>query len=182
MTARDLLRLAGGEAYWRGLCSAIEGLAGRPKVRGDILFGRVAWCEMYRPRPQLVPPFQNNCSCPQGGNCRHVVTLGLTFLHEQRRKAGGVSFPPDESCYYQVALLEHETLRGLTIELLATLPDATEVAIKLLAPGRPADVCEQSLDSEWEGDRSGTLRERKGARYGGRRCLPVAPDAPTVIS
>lgn len=141
LTARDLLRIAGGVAYWRGLYSAIEGLAGRPRVRGNIVLGRVLWCDHYRTRLQLVPPFENRCSCPKGGACRHVVTLGLTFLHQQRKKAAGeVSFPPDEACYYEVALLEHGALRGLVLEMLATLPGATDLAMRFLTQGR-AEEC-----------------------------------------
>lgn len=61
-----------------------------------------------------------------------MVTLGLTFLHQERQKAGGIAFPPEESCFYDVALLEHDTLRGLAMELLRTFPGATEVAARFL--------------------------------------------------
>jgi uncharacterized Zn finger protein len=132
LTARDLLRMAGGVAYLRGLYSAIEGLAGRPRERGNILLGRVLWCDRYRTRLQLVPPFENRCSCPEAGACRHVVTLGLTHLHQERQRAGGVSFPSDESTFYEVVFLEEQPLRGLVLELLATLPGATEVAAEFL--------------------------------------------------
>lgn len=132
VTARDLLRLAGGEAYWRGLCSAIEGLAGRLTVSGDTLCGRVLWSKDFYTRLQIVPPFANKCSCPKGKNCRHVVTLGLTFLGQQRQKSGSQPFPEDERCYYLVTLLDHTDLRSLTMELLASIPEATAVAAKYL--------------------------------------------------
>lgn len=133
LTARDLLRIAGGVVFLRGLYSAIEGLAGRPRVRGNILFGRVLWCDTYRTCLQLRPPFENRCSCNEGEACRHVVTLGLAFLHQERQRAGDVSLPADESTVYEVALLEEQTLRGLVLELLGTLPGATEVAREFLA-------------------------------------------------
>lgn len=41
--------------------------------------------------------------------------------------------PADESTVYEVALLEEQTLRGLVLELLGTLPGATEVAREFLA-------------------------------------------------
>jgi uncharacterized Zn finger protein len=151
LTACDLLRLAGGVAYWRGLYSAVEGLAGRPKLRGNRLFGRVLWCKIYRTRLQLVPPFENRCTCPQGGNCRHVVTLGLTFLHQERQRARGDLFPPDELCYYQVSMLEHADLRGLTMQLLASVPEAIEVARQYLdRPGSYTDAGEYALDEAGE--------------------------------
>jgi uncharacterized Zn finger protein len=132
LTARDLLRLAGGEAYWRGSYSAIEGLAGKLKVSGDTLSGRVLWSKDFDTRLQLVSPFTNKCSCPKGGNCRHVVTLGLTFLHQERQNSGSPSCPEEEHCYYLVTLLDHTDLRGLAMELLAAVPEATPVATKYL--------------------------------------------------
>lgn len=151
VTARDLLRLAGGEAYWRGLYSAIEGLAGRLTVAGDTLCGRVLWSEDFYTRLQIVPPFANKCSCPKGKNCRHVVTLGLTFLHQQRQKSGNHSFPEDEHCYYLVTLLDHTDLRGLTMELLASVPEATAVAAKYLdRPGHFREWDAYVLDNRAE--------------------------------
>lgn len=132
LTAGDLLRLAGGEAYWRGLYSAVEGLAGRPKVTGDTLYGTVLWSRLYHTRLQLVPPFENRCSCPKGGNCRHIVTLGLAYLVQERERLGEPSFPAEEKCYYLVTMLDHTDLRGLTMELLAAVPRATRVAMKYL--------------------------------------------------
>lgn len=151
LTAGDLLRMAGGVAYWRGLYSAIEGLAGRPKVRGNVLYGTVLWCKLYRTRLQLVPPFENRCTCPKGGNCGHVVTLGLTFLHQERQRTGSDSFPPDEACYYKVSLLEHTALRGLAMQLLASVPGAIEVARQYLdRPGSYTDAGEYALDEAAE--------------------------------
>lgn len=132
LTAGDLLRLAGGEAYWRGSFSAVEGLAGRLKVTGDTLFGRVLWLKFYHTRLQLVPPFANRCSCPKGGNCRHVVTLGLTYLGQERKRLGESSCPAEEECYYLITMLDGTDLRGLAMELLAALPEATRVAMKYL--------------------------------------------------
>jgi uncharacterized Zn finger protein len=113
LTARDLLRLAGGVAYWR--------------------------------------PFENRCTCPQGGNCRHVVTLGLTFLHQERQRAGSALFPADEACYYQVSMLEHDALRGLAMQLLASVPEAVEVTRQYLdRPGSYTDTGEYTLDEAGE--------------------------------
>jgi uncharacterized Zn finger protein len=153
LTAGDLLRMAGGVAYWRGLYSAIEGLAGRPKVRGNFVFGRVLWLDMYRIRLQLVPPFDNRCTCPIGRNCRHVVTLGLTFLHQERRRAGSSGFPRDEFCYYLVSRLEHDDLRGLAMQLLAAVPQAIDVARQYLdRPGHYTDADEYALDEAGDED------------------------------
>lgn len=150
LTAGDLLRLAGGVAYWRGLCSSIEGLAGRLKVTGDTLSGRVLWSKFHHTRLQLVPPFENRCSCRKGGNCRHVVTLGLTFLYQERQKSGD-RCPAEENCYYLVSMLDHTDLRGLTMELLAALPKATQVAMKYLdRPGHFREWDAYVLDSAWE--------------------------------
>lgn len=113
--------------------SAIDGLAGKPKARGSILLGRVLWEEMYRTRLQLVPPFANRCSCPKGGACRHVVTLGLTYLHQERQRADAAYAPSDECTFYEVACLEEDCLRSLVLELLATLSGATKVATEFLA-------------------------------------------------
>lgn len=131
VTAGDLLRLAGGEAYWRGLFSAIEGLAGGLQVSGNTLCGRVLWSKSYRTSLQLVPPFENACTCSKGGNCRHVVTLGLTFMYQERQRSGG-SVPDEEHCYYLITMLDRTDLRGLTMELLAAVPGATQVAVKYL--------------------------------------------------
>jgi uncharacterized Zn finger protein len=132
LTAKDLLRIAGGVAYLRGLYSAIEGLASRPKVRGNFIFGKVFWMDTFRTRLQLVPPFENRCSCPKGGACRHVVTLGLTYLHQERQRAGGDAFPLDESIFYDVVFLDERNLRGLVLELMATTPGTIEVAAEFL--------------------------------------------------
>gem|GEM_PF-3790370 len=151
LTAKDLLRLAGGIAYWRGLYSADEGLAGSLTVRGDTLSGRVLWCEWYRTELQLVPPFENRCSCTKGGNCRHVVTLGLTFLRQERQGSGDPSCPAEEKCYYLVSVLDHTDLRGLAMELLEAVPEATRVAMKYLdRPGHFREWDAYVLDSAWE--------------------------------
>lgn len=151
VTAKDLLRMAGGEAYWRGLYSAIEGLAGRLTVSGDTLYGRVLWSKDYHTRLQLVPPFANKCSCPKGKNCRHVVTLGLTFLHRERQKSGSRTFPEDEHCYYLVTFLDDTDLRSLTMELLAAVPEATAVAVKYLdRPGHFREWDAYVLDEQAE--------------------------------
>lgn len=151
LTASDLLRLAGGEAYWRGLFSAIEGLAGRLNVTGNTLSGTVLWSGRFRTDLQLVSPFQNRCSCPKGGNCRHVVTLGLTFLHQERLNSGAPGRSAEENCYYLVSMLDHTDLRGLTMELLAAVRDAVRVAIKYLdRPGHFREWDAYVLDSVWE--------------------------------
>lgn len=151
LTAGDLLRLAGGVAYWRGLFSAVEGLAGRLKVSGNTLYGRVLWSNYYHTQLRLVPPFENRCSCSRGGNCRHVVTLGLTFLQQERQKSGSRSCPAEEHCYYLVTMLDHTDLRGLAMELLAAVPEATQVAIKYLdRPGHFREWDAYVLDWEEE--------------------------------
>lgn len=152
VTAKDLLRLAGGEAYWRGLYSAQEGLAGKLKVSGSTLSGRVLWSKDYHTQLQLVPPFENRCSCPKGGNCRHVVTLGLTFLHQERQKSGNPC-PAEESAYYLIALLDHTDLRSLAMELLAAVPAATPVAVRYMdRPGHFREWDAYVLDWEEEED------------------------------
>lgn len=152
--AQDLLRLAGGVAYWRGVYFALDGLARRLRVSGDTLSGSFLCIERYRVRLQLVPPFTNKCSCPKGGNCTHVVALGLTFLDEERQKPAGPPLPAEENCYYLVTMLDHTDLRGLAMELLAAVPEATPVAIKYLdRPGHFREWDAYVLD--WESEEEG---------------------------
>lgn len=139
--------MAGGVAYWRGLYSANEGLARWLKVCEDTVSGQVLWSKWQDVKLQLVPPFASSCTCSKGGNCRHVVTLGLTFLHEERVKAGTKSFPQDEETLYLVSMLEHNDLRGLAMEILSSVPDAISVAKRYLnRPGRFTETNEYTLD------------------------------------
>jgi uncharacterized Zn finger protein len=148
LTATDLLRMAGGEAYWRGVYLAMEGLANEFRVEQNVLSGSVFGAK-GRPQVQLAAPFESRCSCRKGGNCQHVVALGLLYLHREREQGAGRPFSPEEDCYYLVSRLAHYDLRGLALQLLAAVPEAIPVAIRYLdRPGQFMDSGDYALDDD----------------------------------
>jgi len=71
-----------GEAYFAE--RRVQGLV----VTGEVVAGTVIGSLVYQARIERVGgELRNLCTCPVGGDCKHVVALGLAYLAEQAAPA-----------------------------------------------------------------------------------------------
>lgn len=122
-----LIRMTGGDEIVKATYRFQEGLVGRLRVQGDMVYGEVWDLKAFRARLQLVPPFEGKCSCAQGGACSHVAALGLEYLYQHARDAFD-----EESAYHKVMTLDERGLRGLAMELLANFKGTSLLAADFL--------------------------------------------------
>lgn len=121
LTLNDLWALADRRVLHRGEESFKDGAVRRLRVHGDAVEAEVWGSEHYRTRLDLTPPFASACTCPYEGVCKHVVALGLAYLHRQRTPDRGEA----PSLYDRLQQIDPQSLLELAIAVADEVPEAT---------------------------------------------------------
>lgn len=121
LTEAILWRLVPRGVFERGREYYEDGAVRAMRRQGRSVEAEVRGGDRYLTRIDLDPPFDSACTCPYEGTCKHVVALGLAWLHEQ---ASVPAAPEPASLADRLAELDSADLCDLVLGLVDDLPQA----------------------------------------------------------